>query len=76
MTWYLHSHFISALKCVLGFNKEKVRLEVNTTAEHLTVTGERQVNEREHVYIDEIFRYQQTQMSIRSLGNLMVRFSM
>ncbi|KAL6183145.1 hypothetical protein ACLB2K_044556 [Fragaria x ananassa] len=38
-----------------GFNKEKVRLEVNTTAGHLTITGERQVNEREHDYIDENF---------------------
>ncbi|KAJ0959983.1 hypothetical protein J5N97_000239 [Dioscorea zingiberensis] len=38
-----------------GFNKEKVKLEVNTTAGHLTVTGERQVNEREHVYIEENF---------------------
>ncbi|KAM5570681.1 inactive protein RESTRICTED TEV MOVEMENT 2-like [Rosa sericea] len=38
-----------------GFNKEKVKLEVNTTTGHLTVTGERQVNEREHVYIEENF---------------------
>ncbi|PRQ16110.1 putative HSP20-like chaperone [Rosa chinensis] len=38
-----------------GFNKEKVKLEVNTTEGHLTVTGERQVNVREHVYIEENF---------------------
>ncbi|KAL6583959.1 hypothetical protein OROMI_003248 [Orobanche minor] len=38
-----------------GFNKEKVRVDVNFTANHLTITGERQVNDREHVYIEEDF---------------------
>ncbi|KAL6559483.1 hypothetical protein OROGR_004600 [Orobanche gracilis] len=38
-----------------GFNKENVRVDVNFTANHLTVTGERQVNELEHVYIEEAF---------------------
>ncbi|XP_050377362.1 inactive protein RESTRICTED TEV MOVEMENT 2-like [Argentina anserina] len=38
-----------------GFNKEKVKLEMNITARQLTVTGERQVNETEHVYIEENF---------------------
>lgn len=45
----------TSLKCVLGFKKDKVKLEVNTTTGHITVTGETQVNANEFKYFEENF---------------------
>ncbi|KAL6541360.1 hypothetical protein OROHE_011068 [Orobanche hederae] len=53
--WTLDSNAHYLLVDPEGFNKEKLRVDVNFTANHLTVTGERQVNDREHVYIEEDF---------------------
>lgn len=38
-----------------GFKKDKVKLEMNTTAGHITVTGEAQVNQNQFKYFEENF---------------------
>lgn len=55
ITCFMYGICIDTLKCVLGFKKDKVKLEVNTTTGHITVTGETQVNENEFKYFEENF---------------------